>query len=225
MSEKIIVTKGLSKKYNMGEQTVTALNNVSIEINKGDLVSVTGTSGSGKTTLMHILGGLDTPTSGEVFIDGENIGGMNDKQLSKLRREKIGFVFQKFCLIQELKVIENITFPILLSNRKPDMDYIDELCETLGLSERKKHLPNELSGGQQQRVAIARALANDPQILLCDEPTGNLDKKTSEEVIDLLGGINEKFGKTLLIVTHDNDIARQAKRRLRIEDGEIALDE
>ncbi len=174
---------------------------------------------------MHILGGLDAPTSGEVFIDGENIGGMNDKQLSKLRREKIGFVFQKFCLIQELKVIENITFPILLSNRKPDMDYIDELCEALGLSERKKHLPNELSGGQQQRVAIARALANDPQILLCDEPTGNLDKKTSEEVMDLLNGINEKFGKTLLIVTHDNDIAQKTKRRLRIEDGEIVSDE
>lgn len=221
MGDKIIKTKGLTKEYNMGEQVIIALNDVSIEVEEGDLVSITGTSGSGKSTLMHILGGLDQPTSGEVYIGGENIGSMKDKQLSKLRRERIGFVFQKFCLIQELKVIENITFPILLSNRKPDMGYIDELCDALGLSDRKKHLPSELSGGQQQRVAIARALANDPQILLCDEPTGNLDKKTSEEVIDLLNGINEKFGKTLLIVTHDADIARRTKRQMHIEDGRI----
>ena len=221
MGDEIIKTKGLTKKYFMGEQVITALNDVNIEVMEGDLVSITGTSGSGKSTLMHILGGLDSPTSGEVFIGGENIGGMNDKQLSKLRREKIGFVFQKFCLIQELKVIENIIFPILLSNRKPNMEYIDKLCDVLGLSDRKKHLPSELSGGQQQRVAIARALANDPQILLCDEPTGNLDKKTSEEVIGLLNGVNEKFGKTLLIVTHDADIAQQTRHQMHIEDGQI----
>ena len=221
MGDEIIKTKGLTKKYFMGEQVITALNDVNIEVMEGDLVSITGTSGSGKSTLMHILGGLDSPTSGEVFIGRENIGGMNDKQLSKLRREKIGFVFQKFCLIQELKVIENIIFPILLSNRKPNMEYIDKLCDVLGLSDRKKHLPSELSGGQQQRVAIARALANDPQILLCDEPTGNLDKKTSEEVIGLLNGVNEKFGKTLLIVTHDADIAQQTRHQMHIEDGQI----
>ncbi|MBO4865698.1 MAG: ABC transporter ATP-binding protein [Ruminococcus sp.] len=217
----IIKTVNLSKKYNMGDQVIIALNNVNIEINDGAFISITGPSGSGKSTLMHLLGGLDSPTSGEVFIDGDNIVNMDDSHLSKLRREKIGFVFQKFCLIQELKVIENIIFPILLSNRKPDMEYIDELCNTLGLYNRKKHLPSELSGGQQQRVAIARALANNPKILLCDEPTGNLDKKTSEEVIGLLNGVNERFDKTLLIVTHDADIAKRTKHQMHIEDGQI----
>ena len=217
----IIKTVNLSKKYNMGDQVIIALNNVNIEINDGAFISITGPSGSGKSTLMHLLGGLDSPTSGEVFIDGDNIVNMDDSHLSKLRREKIGFVFQNFCLIQELKVIENIIFPILLSNRKPDMEYIDELCNTLGLYDRKKHLPSELSGGQQQRVAIARALANNPKILLCDEPTGNLDKKTSEEVIGLLNGVNERFDKTLLIVTHDADIAKRTKHQMHIEDGQI----
>ena len=224
MSDNIIITKGLSKTYNMGSQIIKALDNVDLTVKQGEFLAITGTSGSGKSTLMHMLGGLDKPTSGEVFIDGENICTMDDKELSKLRREKIGFVFQKFCLIQELKVIENITLPIMLSNRKPNMEYIDELCDVLGLSDRKTHLPSELSGGQQQRTAIARALANDPDIVLCDEPTGNLDKKTSEEVIDLLESVRERFGKTLLIVTHDLDIAQQAKRRITIDDGKISKD-
>ena len=172
---------------------------------------------------MHILGGLDTPTSGEVYISTENLKNMKDKELSKFRREKIGFVFQNFCLVKELNVIENISLPVLLSNRKVDINYIDNLCEELGISNRKKHLPSELSGGQQQRVAIARALSNNPQIILCDEPTGNLDKKTSEEVIELLKNISQKFNKTVLIVTHDSDIANMSDLKIHIEDGKICI--
>jgi putative ABC transport system ATP-binding protein len=221
MKRNVIRTQNLSKTYNVGDVPVQALDEVDLEIEDGSFVSVTGTSGSGKSTLMHIIGGLDRPTSGDVYVDDVSLNGMNDKSLSKIRREKMGFVFQKFCLVQELKVIENIVLPILLSDRKPDMEYIDRLCETLGIANRKDHYPSELSGGQQQRVAIARALSNNPDIILCDEPTGNLDKNTSQEVIDLLCGINHEYGKTLLIVTHDPDIAAKADRQIRIEDGKL----
>lgn len=221
MKRNVIRTHNLSKTYNVGDVPVQALDEVDLEIEDGSFVSVTGTSGSGKSTLMHIIGGLDRPTSGDVYVDAASLNGMNDKSLSKIRREKMGFVFQKFCLVQELKVIENIVLPILLSDRKPDMEYIDRLCETLGIANRRDHYPSELSGGQQQRVAIARALSNNPDIILCDEPTGNLDKNTSQEVIDLLCSINHEYGKTLLIVTHDPDIAAKADRQKRIEDGKL----
>ena len=214
-------TQALTKQYKMGTQTVDALKGIDLEIEKGSFTAISGTSGSGKSTLLHMLGCLDKPTSGDVFIGDIKVPETKDKKLAKIRRENIGFVFQKFCLVPELTVTENIVVPVLLSNKRPDTAYIDELCEILGLSDRKGHLPSELSGGQQQRCAIARALANDPQIVLCDEPTGNLDKKTGEEVISLLHEINRKYNKTVLIVTHDPDIANGADRIIHIEDGEI----
>ena len=216
-----IRTQGLTKQYKMGTQTVDALKGVDLEIEKGSFTAICGTSGSGKSTLLHMLGCLDRPTSGDVFIGDIKVTETKDKKLAKIRRENIGFVFQKFCLIPELTVTENIVVPVLLSNKRPDTTYIDELCDILGLSDRKGHLPSELSGGQQQRCAIARALANDPQIVLCDEPTGNLDKKTGEEVISLLHEVNKKYQKTIVIVTHDESIASGADRIVRIEDGEI----
>ena len=221
MSEIQISAKGLTKEYKMGNETVHALRGVDLEIEKGSFTAIVGTSGSGKSTLLHLLGCLDRPTSGEIRIGDQVITQTSDKELARIRRERIGFVFQRFCLIQEMTVFENITVPVLLSNRKPDTAAIDDLCETLGLAGRKTHLPSELSGGQQQRAAIARALANDPQIILCDEPTGNLDKKTSGEVIGLLQEVNRKYGKTILIVTHDPEIAERAERVIRIEDGRI----
>ena len=224
MSEIQISAKGLTKEYKMGNETVHALRGVDLEIEKGSFTAIVGTSGSGKSTLLHLLGCLDRPTSGEIRIGDQVITQTGDKELARIRRERIGFVFQKFCLIQEMTVFENITVSVLLSNRKPDTAAIDDLCETLGLAGRKTHLPSELSGGQQQRAAIARALANDPQIILCDEPTGNLDKKTSGEVIGLLQEVNRKYGKTILIVTHDPAIAERAERVIRIEDGRICED-
>ena len=216
-----IKTRGLTKQYKMGTQVVDALRGVDLDIEKGSFTAISGTSGSGKSTLLHMLGCLDKATSGEVYIGDIKVTETKDKRLAKIRRENIGFVFQKFCLVPELTVTENIVVPVLLSNRRPDTAYIDELCDILGLSDRKGHLPSELSGGQQQRCAIARALANDPQIVLCDEPTGNLDKKTGEEVISLLHEVNKKYSKTVLIVTHDPDIAGGADRTIRIEDGQI----
>lgn len=221
MSNVQVKAVDLTKEYKMGTQKVCALDNINLTVEQGAFTAIVGTSGSGKSTLLHLLGGLDKPTSGDVYIDSVKITDINEKDLSKIRREHIGFVFQKFCLIQELNVTENIVLPILLSNRKPDNNYISELCDILGLSERKNHLPSELSGGQQQRVAIARALSNDPKLILCDEPTGNLDKKTGAEVIELLRKINRKFGKTVLVVTHDMSIAKEADRQIQIEDGRI----
>lgn len=212
---------GLSKEYLVGPQTVHALRDVNITVEEGSFMAVVGTSGSGKSTLLHLLGGLDRPSAGDVYIGETKLTGMRDKELSEIRRERIGFVFQKFCLVQELNVVENIVLPVLLSNKMPDKDYIDALCEILGLTERKAHLPSELSGGQQQRVAIARALANHPQIVLCDEPTGNLDTKTRNEVIKLLKQVNRELHKTILVVTHDMEIAGNADRKVHIEDGRL----
>ncbi len=212
---------GLSKEYLVGPQTVHALRDVNITVEEGTFMAVVGTSGSGKSTLLHLLGGLDRPSAGDVYIGETKLTGMRDKELSEIRRERIGFVFQKFCLVQELNVAENIVLPVLLSNKMPDKDYIDALCEILGLTERKAHLPSELSGGQQQRVAIARALANHPQIVLCDEPTGNLDTKTRNEVIKLLKQVNRELHKTILVVTHDMEIAGNADRKVHIEDGRL----
>lgn len=221
MSEIQLSARGLTKEYKVGSETVHALRGVELEIEKGSFTAIVGTSGSGKSTLLHLLGCLDRPTEGEISIAGQLITQTSDRALARIRRESIGFVFQRFCLIQEMTVLENITVPILLSNRRPDKAAIDGLCETLGLAERKAHLPSQLSGGQQQRAAIARALANDPQIILCDEPTGNLDKRTGGEVIGLLREVNRKYRKTVLIVTHDPAIAAGAGRVIRIEDGRI----
>ncbi len=216
-----IKTEALSKTYDMGNNQIEALRKTDLEITRGSFVSLTGTSGSGKSTLLHLLGGLDAPTTGEVWIEGQSLSKCKEKQLAEIRRDRIGFVFQKFHLIQELSVRENIIMPVLLASRKVNEAYIEEICEVLGLTDRMEHMPHELSGGQQQRTAIARALANEAAILLCDEPTGNLDKKTSEEVIHLLHDIHEKYNKTILIVTHDLEIAESAEYMLRIEDGRI----
>lgn len=214
-------TNHLSKIYKMGENTVEAVKNVDIAIESGSFVALTGTSGSGKSTLMHMFGALDVPSEGEVFIRDINLNTCSEKQLAKVRREEIGFVFQNFCLIQELNVKENIVLPILLASGKVNDTYINELMEQLGISDRAKHMPSQLSGGQQQRVAIARALANDPSIILCDEPTGNLDQKTSDEVMELLHFMHQKYNKTCLVVTHDAHVASGADYILQIEDGRI----
>ena len=219
MNNIALQTNNLSKTYQMGENKVEALKKVTIEIETGSFVALTGTSGSGKSTLMHLLGALDVPTEGEVFIHDTNLSKCSEKQLAKVRRDEIGFVFQNFCLIQELNVKENIVLPILLASGKVNEEYIGELMEQLGIADRAKHMPSQLSGGQQQRVAIARALANDPSILLCDEPTGNLDQKTSDEVMKLLHYMHKKYNKTCLVVTHDVHVASGADYILTIEDG------
>ena len=216
-----IKTQGLTKQYKMGTQTVDALNGIDLEIEKGSFTAVCGTSGSGKSTLLHMLGCLDRPSSGDVFIGDIKVTETKDKKLSKIRRENIGFVFQRFCLIPELSVTENIIVPVLLSGKRPDTAYIDELCDILGLSDRKGHLPSELSGGQQQRCAIARALANDPQIVLCDEPTGNLDPGQSAEIIRLLDIIHD-HGITVIMATHDMSVFKDRSHNPPMEDIEIS---
>ncbi len=219
MDNMALKTKNLSKEYTVGEQKVQALKNINLSIKEGSFVALTGTSGSGKSTLLHCLGGLDTPTSGEVYIHDVNLCRCKEKQLAKIRREKIGFVFQNFSLLEELSVKENIVLPILLSGSKVDEDYVNGLMENLEIEDRQKHTPAQLSGGQQQRVAIARALVNNPTVILCDEPTGNLDRKTSEEVMDLLQKVHQTYNKTVLIVTHDAHVADRADYVLNIEDG------
>ncbi len=221
MKELAIKTVELSKTYNMGSNQVEALQSTNLEIEQGKFVALTGTSGSGKSTLLHLLGGLDAPTTGEVFLEGQSLTKCKERQLAEIRRDRIGFVFQKFHLIQELNVRENIMMPVLLASKKVKEDYIEEICDVLGLTDRLNHMPHELSGGQQQRVAIARALANEAAILLCDEPTGNLDQRTSKEVLALLHDIHEKYHKTILVVTHDPEIAEGADYILKIEDGKI----
>lgn len=221
MNKTALQTKDLYKIYQVGDQEVEALRGVNLSVEEGKFIALTGTSGSGKSTLMHCLGGLDMPTSGEVIIDGVNLCACREKQLAKVRSEKIGFVFQNFSLLDELSVRENIALPMMLAGKKPDREYLGKLMDQLGILERQDHTPTQLSGGQQQRVAIARALVNNPAVILCDEPTGNLDQKTSGEVMELLHRIHQEFHKTCLIVTHDMHVAEGADYILEMEDGLI----
>lgn len=218
----ILKTKNLCKYYGSGENEVKALQDVNIEIERGEFVAVVGKSGSGKSTLLHMLGGLDHPTDGKVYIGKKNIFSYKEDELAVFRRRKIGFIFQSFNLISSLNVWENIIFPISLDGRKVDEAFLKDIIQTLGLEKKLHNLPNTLSGGQQQRVAIARAIASKPEILLTDEPTGNLDSKTSAEVMGMLKMSVEKYGQTLVMITHDEDIAQIADRILVIEDGKVA---
>ena len=217
----ILQTKELKKIYGEGDTAVHALRGVNLSINKGEFVAIVGTSGSGKSTLLHMLGGLDHPTSGLVSIDGKELAKMNDEELTIFRRRKIGFVFQSFNLVPVLSVYENIVLPVELDGGKIDESYVNDIIHTLGLEEKKHAYPNQLSGGQQQRVAIARALAATPAIILADEPTGNLDSKTSQDVLGLLKVLGERFGQTIVMITHNEEIAQMADRIVRIEDGMI----
>lgn len=220
-----IEVNNLSKVYGSGEAEIKALDNINLNIEQGEFVAIVGPSGSGKSTLLHLLGGVDNPTSGEVIIKGESIYKLKEKELSILRRRKLGFVFQFFNLIPVLTAEENIEMPVLLDNNKIDKNYMNELLKLLGLEERRKHYPSELSGGQQQRVSIGRALANKPSIILADEPTGNLDSKNSKEVLELLKYCAKKYNQTLILITHDINIAKSADRVITIEDGKISTDE
>ena len=217
----ILIAKDLKKFYGEGESQVKALNGVNVTVKKGEFVAIVGTSGSGKSTLLHMLGGLDRPTSGEVIVDGKNIFSLKDDALTIFRRRKIGFVFQAYNLVPVLNVYENIVLPMELDGEKIDKEYVDEIIDTLMLTSKKESLPNQLSGGQQQRVAIARALAFRPAIILADEPTGNLDSKTGQDVLSLLKVSAEKFSQTIVMITHNDEIAQLADRIIRIEDGKI----
>ena len=218
----IVKMEHVTKIYGEGNTRVWALDDVNLTVNKGEIVAVVGASGSGKSTLLHVMGGVDTPNEGNVIVDGKDITRQTDEEMSVFRRRKIGFVFQAYHLIPVLTVEENIKMPILLDHRKPDRDYIDHIIEMLGLKDRRKHLPNQLSGGQQQRAAIARALANRPALILADEPTGALDSKNGNEVITLLQNSVKKLDQTLVLITHNIDLAREADRIVRITDGKIS---
>ena len=218
----LIKAKGLSKIYGSGENQVVALDKADLTIAPGDFISIIGPSGSGKSTLLHLLSGLDHPTSGSLTYDGQEIYTLSDKELSAFRRRQMGFIFQQFNLLPVLTARENILMPLLLDKKQPDEGYLDQLAELLGLRDRLDHLPHELSGGQQQRVAIARALIARPEVIFADEPTGNLDSKSGGEVMELLKGIRERMGKTLVIITHDNRIAAAADRQLTIMDGVLS---
>ena len=217
----ILQTKDLKKYYGSGDTQVKALDGVDLRIEQGEFVAIVGTSGSGKSTLLHMLGGLDRPTSGTVAVDGKDIFGLKDEELTIFRRRKIGFVFQAYNLVPVLSVWENIILPIQLDGNKVDTDFAGAVVATLGLEKKLRSLPNQLSGGQQQRVAIARALATKPAILLADEPTGNLDSKTSQDVLSLMKVTGQKFGQTMVMITHNEEIAQMADRIIRIEDGRI----
>ena len=221
----LIEVKNLNKIYGSGETEVKALKNINLNIEQGEFVAIVGQSGSGKSTLLHLIGGVDIPSSGEVIIDGKSIYKLKEKELSILRRRKLGFIFQFFNLIPVLTAQENIEMPVLLDNEKIDKKYMNELLRILGLEERKNNYPSQLSGGQQQRVSIGRALANKPSIILADEPTGNLDSKNSKEVLELLKYCAKKYNQTLILITHDINIAKSADRVITIEDGEIISDE
>lgn len=221
----LIEVKNLNKIYGSGEAEVKDLKNINLNIEQGEFVAIVGQSGSGKSTLLHLIGGIDIPSSGEVIIDGKNIYKLKEKELSILRRRKLGFIFQFFNLIPVLTAQENIEMPVLLDNEKIDKKYMNELLRILGLEERKNNYPSQLSGGQQQRVSIGRALANKPSIILADEPTGNLDSKNSKEVLELLKYCAKKYNQTLILITHDINIAKSADRVITIEDGEITSDE
>lgn len=218
----ILRTENLCKYYGEGVNQVKAVQNTQIEIKRGEFVAIIGKSGSGKSTLLHLLGGLDYPTSGKVFIKGEDIFDMSEDELAVFRRQKIGFVFQAFNLVSSINVYENVVLPLGLDGKEPDEKYVGDILKTLGIEEKVDNLPSTLSGGQQQRVAIARALASKPDIVLADEPTGNLDTKTGEEVISMLKLSAEKYGQTLVIITHNEEIAQLADRILVIEDGKVA---
>ena len=218
----LIQAKDLSKIYGSGENQVVALDKANLTIAPGDFISIIGPSGSGKSTLLHLLSGLDHPTSGSLTYDGQEIYTLSDKELSAFRRRQMGFIFQQFNLLPVLTARENILMPLLLDKKQPDEGYLDQLAELLGLRDRLDHLPHELSGGQQQRVAIARALIAQPEVIFADEPTGNLDSKSGGEVMELLKGIRERMGKTLVIITHDNRIAAAADRQLTIMDGVLS---
>lgn len=217
----ILAAKDLVKVYGQGENGVHALAGVNLEVEKGEFLAIVGTSGSGKSTLLHMLGGLDRPTSGEVMVDNIPIFNLKDDELTIFRRRKIGFVFQAFNLVPVLNVYENIVLPLELDGEKVDKEYVEEIIDTLMLSSKKEVLPNQLSGGQQQRVAIARALAFRPSIILADEPTGNLDSKTGQDVLSLLKVSADKYGQTIVMITHNDEITQLADRIIRIEDGHI----
>ncbi len=217
----ILRAENLTKKYGKGESEVIAVDNVSFSVEKGEFLAIVGSSGSGKSTLLHLLGGVDRPTSGKVYVDGKDIYSLNDDNLAIFRRRQVGIIYQFYNLIPILNVEENITLPCDLDGNKVDENRLNELLKSLGLENRRKHLPNELSGGQQQRVSIGRALINNPAIILADEPTGNLDSKSSEEIVELLKMTNKKYKQTIIMITHNLEIANQADRVLTIEDGRI----
>ena len=217
----ILKVENLCKTYGKGENEVKAVDNMSFSVEKGEFVAIVGSSGSGKSTLLHLIGGVDKPTSGKVFINGNDIYSFNDDKLAIFRRREVGLIYQFYNLIPILNVVENITLPADLDGKKVDSEKLEELLKTLALEDRKKHLPNQLSGGQQQRVSIGRAIINSPSIMLADEPTGNLDSKASEEIINLLKLSNKKYGQTLIVITHDEKIAMEADRIIKIEDGKI----
>ena len=221
----ILRVEHLSKIYGKGENEVRALDDVSFSVEKGQFVAIIGPSGSGKSTLLHILGGVDRPTAGKVFLEGQDVFAQNEDQLAIFRRRQVGLIYQFYNLIPVLNVTENITLPVLMDGRKVNQERLDDLLTTLALKGRENHLPNQLSGGQQQRVSIGRALMNSPAVVLADEPTGNLDSKNSQEIVDLLKLSNKQYGQTLIVITHDESIALQADRIITIEDGKITRDE
>ena len=221
----VLKAEHLTKVYGSGENEVRALDDVSFYIQRGEFVAIIGPSGSGKSTLLHILGGVDRPTSGRVYLDGIDVYGQNEEQLAIFRRREVGLIYQFYNLIPVLKVVENMTLPVQMDGRKVGEERLQELLKLLNLEDRKNHLPNQLSGGQQQRVSIGRALMNAPAIVLADEPTGNLDSRNSQEIMELLKLSNKKYSQTLVMITHDENLALQADRIIAIEDGRIARDE
>ena len=225
LNMEILKIENLNKIYGKGDNQVKAVDNVSFSVEKGEFVAIIGASGSGKSTLLHLIGGVDRPTSGKVFIEGKDIYSLNDDNLAIFRRRQIGLIYQFYNLIPVLNVAENITLPTKLDGRDVDEKRLDELLKTLGLEKRKYNLPNQLSGGQQQRVSIGRAMINNPALMLADEPTGNLDSKASDEIISLLKISNKKFNQTVIMITHDLEIAKEADRVITIEDGKIIRDE
>ena len=221
----ILKVENLTKVYGSGDNEVHALDNISFSVEKGQFVAITGPSGSGKSTLLHLLGGVDKPTSGKVLVNGTDVYAQDETQLAIFRRRQVGLIYQFYNLIPVLNVVENMTLPVLMDGRKVNEERLEELLSVLSLKERQSHLPNQLSGGQQQRVSIGRALMNAPAVVLADEPTGNLDSKNSQEIMELLKYSNEKYEQTLIMITHDENIALQADRIITIEDGKITRDE
>lgn len=221
----MIQVENLCKTYGEGENQVKALDHVSFSVEKGEFIAITGPSGSGKSTLLHILGGVDTPSEGKVYVDGIDVYAQNEEKLAIFRRREVGLIYQFYNLIPVFDVVENMTLPALMDHRKVNEERLKELIQLLGLKGREKHLPNQLSGGQQQRVSIGRALMNAPAVVLADEPTGNLDSKNSQEILELLRTSNERYHQTLIVITHDENVALQAKRIISIEDGQIVRDE